>query len=71
MLTRHVQPQTDTTGGDLIGNFDKLVIHIDWHVTDINNPLGMGKAVKLYLGSDIDKASDETIEKKRQEKTKF
>ena len=29
MLTRHVQPQTDTTGGDLIGNFDKLVIHID------------------------------------------
>ena len=31
----------------------------------------MGKAVKLYLGCDIDKGSDETIEKRRQEKTKF
>ena len=71
MLTRHVRPQTDTTRGDLIGNFDTLVSHIDWHVTDINNLLGMGKAVKLYLGFDIDKASDETIEKRRQGKTKF
>ena len=65
MLTRPVRLQTYTTGGDLIGNFDKLVSHIDWHVTDVNNPLGMGKAVKLYLGSDIDKASDETIENRR------
>ena len=71
MLTRHVRPQTDTTIDDLIGNFDKLVSHIDWHVTDINNRLGMGKAVKLYLGSDIEKASNETVEKRRQEKTKF
>ena len=71
MLTRHVRPQTDTTRDDLIGNFDKLVIHIDWHVTDINNRLGMGNAVKLYLGSDSDKASDGTVEKRRQEKTKF
>ena len=31
----------------------------------------MGKAVKLYLGSDIEKASNETVEKRRQEKTKF
>ena len=31
----------------------------------------MGKAEKLYLGSDIDKESDKTIEKRRQEKTKF
>ena len=31
----------------------------------------MGKAVKLYLGFDIDKASDETIQKRRQGKTKF
>ena len=65
MLTRHARPLTDTTIDDLIGNFDKLVSHIDWHVTDVNNPLGMGKAVKLYLGSDIDKASDETIENRR------
>ena len=71
MLTRHVRLQTDNTGGDLIGNFDNLVSHIDWHVTDINNSLGMGKAEKLYLGSDMDKASDEAIEKRRQEKTKF
>ena len=71
MLIRHVRPQTDITRDCLIGNFDKLVSHIDWHVTEINNPLGMGKAVKLYLGCDIDKRSDETIEKRRQEKTKF
>ena len=71
MLTRHARPLTDTTIDDLIGNFDKLVSHIDWHVIDINNSLGMGKAVKLYFGSDIDKASDETIEKRKQEKTKF
>ena len=31
----------------------------------------MGKAEKLYLGSDMDKASDEAIEKRRQEKTRF
>ena len=29
MLTRHVRLQTDNTGGDLIGNFDNLVSHID------------------------------------------
>ena len=29
MLTRPVRPQTDTTQGDLIGNFDKLVSDID------------------------------------------
>ena len=29
MLKRHVRPQTDTTIDDLIGNFDKLVSHID------------------------------------------
>ena len=71
MLTRPVRLHTNTTGGNLIGNFDKLVSHIDWHVTDINNRLGMGKAVKLYLGFDSDKASDGTVEKRRQEKTKF
>ena len=71
MLTRPVRLHTNTTGGDLIGNFDKLVSHIDWHVTDINNRLGMGKAVKLYLGSDIEKVSNETVENRRQEKTKF
>ena len=31
----------------------------------------MGKAVKLYLGSDIEKVINETVEKRRQEKTKF
>ena len=71
ILTRPVRPQADTTGGDLIGNFDKLVIHIDWHVTGFDNPHRMGKTVKLYLGSDIDEASDETIKKRWQEKTKF
>ena len=29
MLTRPLQPQADTTPGDLIGNFDKSVNHID------------------------------------------
>ena len=29
MLTRPVRLQTNTTQGDLIGNFDKLVSHID------------------------------------------
>ena len=29
MLARPVRPQTGTTRGDLIGNFDKLVSHID------------------------------------------
>ena len=66
-----MRPQTDTARGDLIGNFDKLVSHIDWHVTGIDNPLGMRKVVKLYLGSDIDEASGETIKKRRQEKTKL
>ena len=59
------------TRGDLIGNFDKLVNHIDWHITGIDNPLGMRKAVKLYLRSGIDEASGETIEKRRQEKKKL
>ena len=72
MLTRPVRPQTDATRGDLIGYFDKLVRHIDWHVTGIDNPLWMRKAVKLYLGSDIDEASGETIKKRwRQEKMKL
>ena len=71
MLTRPLRPQADTTRGDLIGNFDKLVNHIDWHVTGIDNPLGMRKAVKLYLGSGIDEASGETIKKRRQEITKL
>ena len=71
MLTRPLRPQTDTTRGDLIGNFDKLVNHMDWHVTGIDNPLGMRKAVKRYFGSGIDEASDETIKKRSQEKTKL
>ena len=29
MPTRHVRPQTDITRDCLIGNFDKLVSHID------------------------------------------
>ena len=29
MLTRPVPAETDTTQGDLIGDFDKLVSHID------------------------------------------
>ena len=33
MLTRPMRPQTDTTRGDPINNFDKLVNHIDSHVT--------------------------------------
>ena len=71
MLTRPVRPQTDTTQGDLIGNFDKLVSDIDWRVTGIDKPLGMETAVKLYLGSDIDEASGETVKKRRREKTKL
>ena len=71
MLTRHVWPQTDTTGGNPVGNFDKLVSHIDWHVTGIDNPHGMGKSVKLNLGFDIDEPSDETIKNRRQKKMKF
>ena len=71
MLTRPVRPQTDTTQGDLIGNFDKLVSDIDWRVTGIDKPLGMETVVKLYLGSDIDKASGEAVKKRRREKTKL
>ena len=71
MLTRPVWSQTDTTQGDLIGNFDKLVSDIDWRVTGIDKPLGMETAVKLYLGSDIDKASGEAVKKRRREKTKL
>ena len=68
MLSRPVRPQTDTTRGDPIGNFDKLVGHIDSLVICFDNSLGMGTAVKLYLGSDADEASGETIKKRRQEK---
>ena len=50
MLTRHVWPQTDTTGGNPVGNFDKLVSHIDWHVTGIDNPHGMGSQWNCILG---------------------
>ena len=71
MLTRPVWSQTDTTQGDFIGNFDKLVSDIDWRVTGIDKPLGMETAVKLYLGSDIDEASGETVKKRRREKTKL
>ena len=71
MLTRPVRPQTDTTRGDHIGNFDKLVSNIDSHVIRFDNTLGMGTAVKLYLGSDTDEASGKTIKKRRQEKKKL
>ena len=71
MLTRPLRLEADITPGDLIGNFDKLVNHIDWHVTGIDNPLGMRKAVKLYLGSGIDEASGETIKKRRRENKTF
>ena len=72
MLTRPVPAETDTTQGDLIGNFDKLVSHIDWHVTGIDNALGMRKALKLFLGSDIQEACGKNIkkeEKRRENKT--
>ena len=66
ILASSVQPQTDTTRGDPIGNFDKLVRHIDSHVIDLDDTLGMGTAMKLYLGSDTDEASGETEKKRRQ-----
>ena len=33
---------------------------------DLDNPLGMGTAVKLYLRSNTDEASSETMKKRRQ-----
>ena len=54
-----------------LGNFDKLVSHIDLHVINLDHPLGMETSVKLYLGSGTDEASGETIKKRRQEKRKF
>ena len=66
MLMRPVWPQINTTHGDPIGNFDKLVSHINSHVIDLNHPLEMKTAMKLYLGSDTDKASGETLKKSEQ-----
>ena len=54
MLTRSVRFQADTAR------------HIHSHVIDLDHPLGMGTAVKLYLGSDTDEASGETMKKRRQ-----
>ena len=49
MLIRPVRPQTNTTHGNHIGNFDKSVSHIDSHVIDLDHSLEMGTALKLYL----------------------
>ena len=54
------------TCGDPVSNFDKLVSHIHSHVIGLDHPLGMGTAVKLYLGSDTDEASGKTMKKRRQ-----
>ena len=61
-----MQPQTDTARGDPIGNFDQLVINIDSHVINLDHPLVLVTAVKLYLGPDTDKTSSETMKKRRQ-----
>ena len=66
LRTRPARPLMDTTRCDPIGNFDKLVSHIDSYVMDLDNPLGMGTAVKLYLRSNTDEASSETMKKRRQ-----
>ena len=66
MRTRPARPLMDTTRCDPIGNFDKLVSHIDSYVMDLDDPLGMGTAVKLYLRSNTDKASSVTMKKRRQ-----
>ena len=66
MQTRPARPLTDTNRGDPIGNFDKLVSHIDSYVMDLDDPLGMGTSVKLYLRSNTDEASSETTRKRRQ-----
>ena len=66
MLMRAVQPQTNTKQSDAIDNFDKLVSHINTYVMDLNHPLRMGTAVKLFLWSDTDEGSSETIKIKTQ-----
>ena len=68
MLARPVGPQTDTTWGDPIDNFDKLVTHIDSHVIGLDNPLGRGTAVKLYIGYDTNEANGKTIKKRKTRK---
>ena len=68
MLTRPVGPQTNTTWGDPIDNFDKLVTHIDSHVIGLDNSLGRGTAVKLYIGYDTNEANDKTIKKRKTRK---
>ena len=68
MLARPVGPQTDTTCGDPIDNFDKLVTHIDSHVIGLDNPLRRGTAVKLYIGYDTNEANGKTIKKRKTRK---
>ena len=71
MLMRAVQPQTDTNQSDAIGNFDKLVSHINTHVMDLNHPIRIGTAVKLFLWCDTDEGSNETIKIRTQEKKRL
>lgn len=66
MMKRPVWPQTDTTRRDPIDNFDKLVSNVGSCVLDLDHPPGLGTAMKLYLGSDADQASGETMNKRRQ-----
>ena len=47
MLTTPVRPQTNTARDDPIGNFDKLISHVDSDVIDLDHARGMGTAVKL------------------------
>ena len=65
MLTRPIRVQTNTDRGNPIGNFDKLVSHIDFHLMDLDYALDMGTAVRLYYGSDTDEASGESMTKRR------
>ena len=47
MLTTPVRPQTNTARDDPIGNFDKLISHVDSDVIDLDHARGMGTSVKL------------------------
>ena len=71
MLTRTVRLQTDTTLGDPISNFVKLVSHIDLHVIGLNNPHGMGTVEKLYLGLILTKQVVKLLKREDKRKRNF
>ena len=64
-MARPLKPQNNVLRGDPIGGFDKLTVYIDFHMTDLNHPLGIEYVLTFYLGSDIDNKCAETMKERR------